>query len=164
MVWCTSSHHDVNVLGSFQQSCWFIHERGWSLTQKQNQLWLWSSCCHKPEPHLNRKDKPGTCKCLWQHVTQLEMCCTGVNPDSFHCKAAPRSLYYTQTHEKESNKSHSLRVIMEKAFMWILGCGLGFFLSVGLGGCEVVVLVAAQSAAVKSILCGELGQINKLDL
>lgn len=145
MVWCTSSHHDVNVLGSFQQSCWFIHERGWSLTQKQNQLWLWSSCCHKPEPHLNRKDKPGTCKCLWQHVTQLEMCCTGVNPDSFHCKAAPRSLYYTQTHEKESNKSHSLHVIMEKAFMWsprlwlrIISISRAWRMwSGGIGGCTV---------------------------
>lgn len=73
--------------------------------------------------------------------------------------------YITHKHTRRSRTNHTVCASWwKKLSCEVLGCGLEFFLSVGLGGCEVVVLVAAQSAAVMSILCGELGQINKWDL
>ena len=137
----------------FKPCCLDVSRKSWSLTQQYYQLWLWSLHCYHKTNHSSteRANLLGTCKRQWQHVTQLSMCCTGVNPDSFQ-----ELILHTYTSIEQI--THSSHQNGENAFMW----SPWFWLiavpsSVRLRGREVVLVV------VQSVCCNVDFYIASLD-
>lgn len=119
---CTKCHHcmlyysaELSTICCFSLVLKEVARKMWSLTQNHHQLWLWSLCQHETNHILTeRTNMLGMCTCLWQPVTQLGVCCTGVNPDSFqelilHTNTGPEQITHF-AHQNGGEKKLSCEV------------------------------------------------------